>query len=44
MKDANYKQIVGEIKQSLDDVITQEEIPPGYIEGIKKYFDTLEKK
>ncbi len=41
--DADYKRIVGELQQSLDDVIEQEQIPPGYLEGIKKYFDTLEK-
>lgn len=44
MKDENYQRVVGEIKQSLDDVINQEEIPPGYVEGIKKYFDRLEKE
>jgi hypothetical protein len=44
LKDSNYKVIIGEIRQSIDDVITQEEIPPGYVEGIKKYFDSLEKK
>ncbi|MCA8999353.1 MAG: hypothetical protein KDA80_20330, partial [Planctomycetaceae bacterium] len=43
IKDEDYKRIVGEIRQSLEDVIDQEEIPPGYIDGIKKYFDTLEK-
>ena len=44
ISDADYKRIVGEIQQSLDDVIEQEQIPPGYLEGIKKYFDTLEKE
>lgn len=43
IKDADYKRIVGEINQSLDEVIDQEQIPPGYVDGIKKYFDTLEK-
>lgn len=42
--DADYKRIVGEIQQSLDDVIEQEQIPPGYLGGIKKYFDTLDKE
>ena len=41
MKDQDYKRIVGEIRQSLDEAISQEEIPPGYVDGIKKYFDTL---
>lgn len=44
LKPEEYQKIVGEIRQSLDDVIDQEEIPPGYVEGIKKYFDSLEKK
>lgn len=42
VSEAEYKRIVGEIQQSLDDVIEQEQIPPGYLEGIKKYFDTLD--
>ena len=44
MKEEEYRRVVGELKQSLEDVIDQEQIPPGYVEGIKKYFDTLEKK
>lgn len=40
----DYKRVVGEIRQSLEDVIDQEEIPPGYVENIKKYFDTLERQ
>lgn len=44
VKDENYKRIVGELRQSLEDAISQEEIPPGYVGGIKKYFDTIEKK
>ena len=43
VEDEEYKRIVGEIQQSLDDVIDQEQIPPGYVDGIKKYFDTLDK-
>ena len=42
MKEQEYRRTVGELKQSLDEVITQEDIPPGYVDGIKKYFDTLE--
>lgn len=42
ISDAEYKRIVGELQQSLDDVIEQEQIPPGYVESIKKYFDTLD--
>lgn len=44
VKDEEYKRVVGEIKQNLEDVIEQEQIPPGYVDGIKKYFDTLEAK
>ncbi|TWT52346.1 hypothetical protein KOR42_30320 [Thalassoglobus neptunius] len=43
IKDEEYKQIVGDIQQSLDDVIDQEQIPPGYVDSIKKYFDTLDR-
>jgi hypothetical protein len=43
IQDAEYQKIVGEIRQSLEEVIDQEEIPPGYVEGIKKYFDTLDR-
>ncbi|MEW4489731.1 hypothetical protein AB1L42_16740 [Thalassoglobus sp. JC818] len=43
IKDEEYKQILGDIQQSLDDVIDQEQIPPGYVESIKKYFDTLDR-
>lgn len=42
ISESDYKRIVGEIQQSLDDVIEQEQIPPGYLDGIKKYFDTLD--
>ncbi len=43
IKEEDYKRVVGEINQSLDAVIDQEQIPPGYVDGIKKYFDSLEK-
>ena len=44
IKDDNYRRVIGEIRQSLEDVIEQEQIPPGYVGGIQKYFDTLEKR
>jgi hypothetical protein len=44
IKDEEYKRVVGELRQSLEEVIDQEEIPPGYIESIKKYFDTLDRE
>ncbi len=44
VRDEDYRRVVGEIKQNLEDVIEQEQIPPGYVDGIKQYFDTLENK
>ncbi|WP_437204312.1 hypothetical protein [Planctomicrobium sp. SH664] len=43
MQKQEFSGAVSEIRQNLDDAIDQEEIPPGYVEGIKKYFDTLQK-
>lgn len=42
--DEQYSAAVERIRQNLEEVIEQEQIPPGYVEGIKKYFDTLQKK
>ncbi|MGD9855102.1 MAG: hypothetical protein AB7U20_09155 [Planctomycetaceae bacterium] len=39
-----YNAIVSDLKQSLSEAIDQEQIPPGYHEGIKKYFDSLDKR
>ena len=33
-----------EVASCENEVINQEEIPPGYVESIKKYFDALEEK
>ncbi|MBX3438702.1 MAG: hypothetical protein KF861_14505, partial [Planctomycetaceae bacterium] len=38
-----YNDIVSDLKQSVSEAIDQEQIPPGYHEGIKKYFDSLDR-
>ncbi|MEZ6050443.1 MAG: hypothetical protein R3C02_03500 [Planctomycetaceae bacterium] len=38
-----YSAIVSDLKQSVSEAIDQEQIPPGYHDGIKKYFDSLDK-
>src|SRR5690606_12530632 len=40
--DLQYQTVVRELKQSVSEAIDQEQIPPGYHEGIKKYFDSLD--
>lgn len=40
---AEYREIISDIKQATDEAIEREEAPPGYHSGIKKYFDTLER-
>lgn len=37
-----YQAVVRDLQQSVSEAIDQEEIPPGYHEGIKKYFDSLD--
>ncbi len=37
-----YLEAVGQIRQSVSEAIEQEQVPPGYHDGIKKYFDSLE--
>jgi hypothetical protein len=37
-----YQAVVRELKQSVSEAIDQEQIPPGYHEGIKNYFDSLD--
>lgn len=39
----NYN-LMKNIKQGMSEAIIQEQIPPGYHEGIKKYFNSLEKQ
>ena len=38
----NYRQLLGSIKQGVSEAITQEQIPPGYHDGIRGYFDTID--
>ena len=38
-----YEQSVGKLKSSVQSAIDTEEIPPGYVDGIKGYFDKIEK-
>ena len=37
-----YQAAVRDIKQGVSEAIQQEEIPPGYHEGIKSYFESLD--
>ncbi len=39
-----YRQNVQRVKQGVSEAIQQEQVPPGYHEAIKKYFDTLPEK
>jgi DNA repair exonuclease SbcCD ATPase subunit len=39
-----YKAAVHDIKQGVSEAIQQEEIPPGYHDGIKSYFESLDEK
>lgn len=41
--EAKYSEIITSIKQGTEEAIEKEQAPPGYHEGIKKYFDTLER-
>lgn len=38
-----YKSLVQKVKQGYSEAILQEQIPPGYHDGIKSYFDNLDK-
>ncbi len=37
----DYQQLIGQVKQGVSEAILQEQIPPGYHEGIRRYFDTI---
>ncbi|QDT42964.1 hypothetical protein Pan241w_30590 [Gimesia alba] len=39
-----YNKLFTDLKQGMSEAIIQEQIPPGYHDGIKKYFNSLEKK
>ncbi|MGE5194268.1 MAG: hypothetical protein ACM3U2_17390 [Deltaproteobacteria bacterium] len=38
-----YKNLIQKVKQGYSEAILQEQIPPGYHDGIKSYFDNLDK-
>jgi len=38
-----YRNAIEKVKQGVNEAIQQEQIPPGYVEGIQKYFNNLEK-
>ena len=37
----NYRKLIRNVKQGISEAIEQEQIPPGYHEGIKSYFDNI---
>ena len=39
-----YRTSVQRVKQGVSEAIQQEQVPPGYHEAIKKYFDSLPEK
>jgi hypothetical protein len=39
-----YESTVTEIKSGVQSAIETEQIPPGYVDGIKSYFDSLDTK
>ncbi len=40
----NFNKLMTDLKQGMSEAIIQEQIPPGYHDGIKKYFNSLEKQ
>ena len=40
----DYKQLMQSVKQGAMEAMNSEQVPPGYHESIKSYFDTLEKR
>jgi hypothetical protein len=38
-----YKALIQKVKQGYSEAILQEQVPPGYHEGIKSYFDNIDK-
>jgi septal ring factor EnvC (AmiA/AmiB activator) len=37
-----YRELIREVRKGMTEAIEVEEIPPGYVPGIKKYFDALD--
>lgn len=38
-----YRSAIEKVKQGYSEAILQEQVPPGYHDGIKKYFDNIDK-
>ena len=38
----NYRSLISQVKQGISEAIVTEQVPPGYHESIKSYFDSLE--
>lgn len=38
----NYRSLINQVKQGVSEAILSEQVPPGYHDGIKSYFDSLE--
>lgn len=38
----NHRELIKQAKQGLSEAVLQEQVPPGYREGIKKYFDNFD--
>jgi hypothetical protein len=38
-----YREQIEQVRQGYSEAILEERIPPGYHEGIQKYFDTIER-
>lgn len=41
-RDQNYKDNIQRVKEGVAEAIEQEQVPPGYRDGIKGYFDSIE--
>ena len=39
-----YRQAIEEVKQGISEAISQEQVPPGYHEGIRGYFDSIDEQ
>ena len=39
-----YRQAMQEVKQGVSEAISQEQVPPGYHEGIRGYFDSIDEQ
>lgn len=39
----DYRGLIQQVRQGVSEAIEQEQVPPGYHDGIKSYFDTLDK-